>query len=117
VAGEVVEKQFVDLRRHLVGCLMADARQGHEAAIHLDELGRPFGREAANRVISLALDEQGRHPGGADWRALATSAIPGERSFHGRRRAKRSRPHFPFSTSSLCPAPGDRAIPDDGASR
>ena len=44
VAGEVVENQFVDLRRHPVGCVMADARQGHEAVIRLDEFGRPLRR-------------------------------------------------------------------------
>jgi hypothetical protein len=64
VAHEVIEKQLVDPRGLLVGCVMADTRQGYKAVIRLDEFGRTFGGYAAHRVVGLSPDEQGRHFGG-----------------------------------------------------
>ena len=54
VAHEVIEKQLVDPRGLLVGCVMADTRQGYKAVIRLDEFGRTFGGYAAHRVVGLS---------------------------------------------------------------
>jgi hypothetical protein len=71
MAAEVIAQQLADPRRLLIGGVVADTRQGREKVIRLDEFGRAFRSYAADRVIGLAPDEQGRHAGGADRRALA----------------------------------------------
>ena len=85
MAGEVIEQQLADPRRLLIGGVVPDDRQWRETVIRLDEFSRAFRGYSADRVIGLAPDEQGRHAGGADRRALAARAIPSERCFHGRR--------------------------------
>jgi hypothetical protein len=124
MAGEVIEQQLADPRRLLIGGVVADARQGRETVIRLDEFGRAFRGYAADRVIGLAPDEQGRHAGGptigarsprARYQASAASMAGGlpitNKCFSMASRgtplrAKRSRTHFPFSASSFCPASG-----------
>jgi hypothetical protein len=39
MAREVLDQQLVDLRRHLVRSVMANARRGREAITRFDELG------------------------------------------------------------------------------
>src|ERR1700678_883038 len=83
MAGEMCQKQSVDLFRHLVGSIMADARQSLELVGGCDEFTGSFGRRPSNGVILVAPDKQGRHFGRTHrLMAHASRPIPSQRGLH-----------------------------------
>ena len=86
MVGEMCQKQSVDLFRHLVGSIMADARQSLELVGGCDEFTGSFGRRASNGVILVAPDEQGRHFGRTHrLMTHASRPIPSQRGLHSLR--------------------------------
>ena len=80
----MIEQQLADPRRLLIGGVVADARQWRETVIRLDEFGRAFRGDAADRVIgSRRMNRVGTRVGpiGArSPRGRSRSASPTQRS-------------------------------------
>jgi hypothetical protein len=123
VAREVFEEQIVDPDRHLVGRVMSDAGERHEAVIRFDELGGAFRRDPTDCVVGLAqMNKVGTLVGAIGYRSpraryqARAASIAGAFPITDRcfsiasrgtpLRASRSRTHFPFSASSRGPALG-----------
>jgi hypothetical protein len=77
------QKQSVDLFRHLVGSIVADAQQSLELVGGCDEFTGPFGSRPSNRVVVISPDVQGRHFGRTHRRVTnSPRPIPCQRRLH-----------------------------------
>src|SRR6266516_3510431 len=61
--GDLLQQQFADPLRRLVGGKMPDAGQHFKTIGRGDEIDRAFGGEAADGVVGIAPDIERRHPG------------------------------------------------------
>ena len=79
------QEQCVDLFRHLIGGIVANAGQSGELVWRGDELACPLGCRPSDRVVLVAPDEQGWHSGRSHRLMTYTSRpIPRQRGLHRR---------------------------------
>jgi hypothetical protein len=83
MAGKMCKEQRIHLLRYLIGSIVTNARKCGKLVWRGDELTCPLGCRPPDRVVGVALDEQGWHLGRADGLVADTSRpIPRKRRFH-----------------------------------